>query len=86
VASRGRRVFCNPGTRFGEGWRVRGTTFPKLHIISPGIVILLTAAERWVLSSVDYLSVRVGVFFAKTMTSLLIIPTVLALAVLLNVF
>ncbi len=43
--------------------------------ISPGIIILLTVVVCWVLSSVDYLSVMVGVVFAKTMTSLLIMPS-----------
>jgi len=62
-------------------WMLAGSWYKvaKVLIISPGIVILLTAVVRWVLSSVDYLSVRAGVVFAKTMTSLLIIPSVLYL-------
>jgi hypothetical protein len=35
---------------FGECWRVRGIKFSKWHVIIPGIVILLTVLERWVLS------------------------------------
>ena len=72
--------FCSPGTKLVEHYACRGTKLNASHIFIPGYKFCALQWSGPGLSPVTKLS-WVQEQIAKTMTSLLIIPSVLCLGI-----